>query len=406
MATEGLANIFGPAHSTSYLGSDSIEIRLLSIFVTIVGITTALPQTIISAPDLEEHPAFEAHSPVEEQAVHSALGRRKTSKPAEEPPKGTYWLEHPDADDPAVQHPKHKKPWTWYPGIDTQCFVDIDDDENGGNKCAAIDGVSAHQHHFLISAVFEFCTQIHGKLSSLPELHTLYMTIYDYWPSSQSKTGERGSILLQVGFARDIDSPKNYTMGYTFCVQNGFLPIVNYCDSKGFNHKRGGYSNYNNEHHGNDRLFWLLDPNPYGAAPLRQRPEHEEHTEPLGYKVDDCRNRWSEDISSADHSINLKDCWDCSNARLDGCTKDDWDAIDNLKNHALSNYDGMTATPLPTATPAARSLALTSDGSFGGVEASVETAVSMTSVPAIAAGDGGFGDAIATMGPPPPKPSS
>nr|OQO25322.1 hypothetical protein B0A51_07896 [Rachicladosporium sp. CCFEE 5018] len=239
--------------------------RVLSILVTIVGLATALPKFSNSIPDLEEYPAFEEHSPIEEQAVRSALVRRKSSKPAEEPPKGTYRLEHPDADDPVVQHLKHKK------------IMDLHPYDNDQNMCT------------------------------------------------------------------------------------------------------------------NEKHYWL---------------PKEEHTEPLGYKVDDCRNRWSEDISPADHSINPKDCWDCSKARLDGCTKDDWDAIDNLKNHALSNYDGMTATPLPTATPAARSLALTSDGSFGGVEASVETAVSMTSVPAVAARDGGIGDAIATMGPPLPTPSS
>nr|OQO24314.1 hypothetical protein B0A51_07164 [Rachicladosporium sp. CCFEE 5018] len=285
---------------------------------------------------LEDHSSLKDDSDLEQDR---AVVRRKSSKPAEEPPKGTYWLEHPDADDPVVQHPKYKKPWTWYPGIDTQCFVDIDDDENGGNKCAAVDG------HFLISAVFEFCTQMDGELFSLSELHTSYMLVNDYWPSSQSKTGERGSILLQVGFARDIDSPKNYTMDYTFCVQNGFLPIVNHCDNKGFNNKRGGIAIYNNENHGNDHLFWLIDPNPIVPSPyndFRKGCNNRDHyvlpdqrnTAYLPIFQDPCRDRWNENYSPREWTWQQRapfdrPPWDCSPQHVDGSNDDTWDWVGN-----------------------------------------------------------------------------
>nr|OQO24315.1 hypothetical protein B0A51_07165 [Rachicladosporium sp. CCFEE 5018] len=309
------------------------------------------------------------------QNITSLLPRVDTSHDG---PDGTKLLYHLDNDKPKMEHIRGPIWWNHYPGEDKACFSDIKDDNRAGAACWGVEG------HWFVAAIEKFCGLMHGKQLDITQPINSYMEVHD---------------------------------GLQLCVEDGFLPILNYCDNKGFNHKGGGYSNYNNEHHGNDRLFWLLDPNPYVQHPYdndqnmctnekHYRLPKDEHTERLGYKFDDCRNRWSEDISPADHSINPKDCWDCSNARLDGCTKDDWDAIDNLKNHALSNYDGMTATPLPTATPAARSLALTFGGSAGAVETLVEMAVSMTSVPAIAAGDGGIGDAIATMGPPPPKPSS
>ncbi|OQO07570.1 hypothetical protein B0A48_07267 [Cryoendolithus antarcticus] len=284
-------------------------------------------------------------------------------------PDGTEWLYHLDNDKPKMEHIRGPIWWSHYPGEDKACFSDIKDDNRAGAACWGVEG------HWFVAAIEKFCGLMHGKLLDVTQPINSYSMIYDYWPASKNSYGERGSIKLQVGFA-DGGPPIQwkYTMDYKFCVEDSFLPILNYCDNKGFNHKRGGYSNYNNERHGNDRLFWLLDPNPYVQHPYDNDQNmctneklcwlpKDEHTEPLGYKFDDCRDRWSEDISPADHSINPKDCWDCSNARLDGCTKDDWLAIDNLKNHALSNYDGMTATPLPTATPAARSLALTSDGS-------------------------------------------
>ncbi|OQO07568.1 hypothetical protein B0A48_07265 [Cryoendolithus antarcticus] len=316
----------------------------------------ALPKSSLLTLAAEEHTSLEDHSSLKDDSTlehDRALVPRNSSKPAEEPPTGTEWLEHPGADDPAVQHPKYKKPWARYPGIDTQCFVDIDDDINGGNKCAAVDG------NFLVSAVFEFCTQIHGKLFSLSELHTSYSMIYDYWPSSQSKTGERGSVLLQVGFTRDIKSPKNYTMDYTFCVQNGFLPIVNYCDNKGFNNKRSGISIYNNENHGNDYLFWLIEPNPIVPSPyneFRKGCNNRDHywlpdqrnTAYLPIFRDPCRDRWNENYSPREWTWQQRAPfdrapWDCV-GRTDGSNDDTWKHV-NIDRGSWPECDGNITFP-------------------------------------------------------------
>ncbi|KAK6434001.1 hypothetical protein LTR95_009822 [Oleoguttula sp. CCFEE 5521] len=356
--------------------------------------TLPIPTVLITA--TVAVPTFQTTDHDPPKNYSSLLTRDRVKKPLLD---GTAWLYH----DPIIDTPKMRgqglgKHWNQYPAVNISCFSNIDkSDQWSGSHCWSIEG------HCLISAVNQFCDAIEGLLLDVTQQITSYNMTFDYWPASKDPKGERGSIFMQVGFADGgPKDPPKYTMDYGFC--------------------RGGYANNANTLHGNDRLFWVLDPNPIVQHPysndLNKCNNKQYYWLPwsaniqgMGYVFDQCRHRWNEDTSPADAKINPKNCWDCYDYG-DGCTKADWDAIDGVKlsGEVVVNGQFPARTPAPTLTPTPTHAAGGGTGVGGstadGIGTSIETAVSLTNVPAIAPGDGGIGDAIATMGPPPPKPSS